>query len=112
GLVPEKRVLDIACGEGYGSAALARAGAASVVGVDISAEACEHARRKYGVDARVGRADRIPLPAGSIDVIVSFETIEHVERPESFLNECVRVLAPGGALILSTPNREAFAELG
>src|SRR6266536_6693906 len=107
-----KRVLDIACGEGYGTAALSRAGAASVIGVDISEETCEHARRKYGVDARQGSADQIPLPAQSIDVVVSFETIEHVERPEAFLDECLRVLAPGGMLVLSTPNREAFQELG
>jgi ubiquinone/menaquinone biosynthesis C-methylase UbiE len=107
-----KRVLDIACGEGYGAAALSRAGAASVIGVDISEETCEHARRKYGVDARQGSADQIPLPAQSIDVVVSFETIEHVERPEAFLDECLRVLMPGGTLVLSTPNREAFQEMG
>jgi SAM-dependent methyltransferase len=110
--VPGRRVLDIACGEGYGSAALLRAGAASVIGVDISEETCDHARGKYGIDARVGSAECIPLPNGSIDTVVSFETIEHVERPDAFLDECVRVLTPHGTLVLSTPNREAFAELG
>ncbi|HLK61146.1 MAG TPA: class I SAM-dependent methyltransferase [Chthonomonadaceae bacterium] len=106
--VAGKRVLDIACGEGYGVAALARAGAKSVVGVDISEEACEHARRKYGIEARQGSADAIPLPQGSVDVIVSFETIEHVPSPQSFLEECLRVLAPGGALIISTPNKAVY----
>jgi SAM-dependent methyltransferase len=110
--VAHKRVLDIACGEGYGAAALLRAGAASIIGVDISAEACEHARRRYGVDARLGSADQIPLPAQSVDVVVSFETIEHVEKPAAFLDECLRVLAPAGTLIISTPNREAFHDLG
>ena len=74
-----KRVLDIACGEGYGAAALAKAGAASVTGVDISRDACERARRKYGLDARTGDAQAIPVPDRSIDLIVSFETIEHVD---------------------------------
>jgi SAM-dependent methyltransferase len=103
-----KRVLDIACGEGYGAAALARAGASSVVGVDLSAEVCEHARRKYGLDARPGDAQAIPLPDRSVDVVVSFETIEHVERPDTFLRECARVLVPEGTLIVSTPNRPVY----
>jgi|SRR5208337_1679074 len=101
-----KRVLDIACGEGYGAAALARAGAAQVVGIDIAPEVVEHARRKYGIDARVGSADQIELPDGSVDVVVSFETIEHLCKPAAFLREVVRVLAPGGVLILSTPNQQ------
>ena len=104
-----KRVLDIACGDGYGAAALAKAGAASVAGVDISAEACEQARRKYGLDARVGDAQAIPLPAQSIDVVVSFETIEHVDDPAVFLRECARVLVPDGLLIVSTPNRPVYS---
>jgi ubiquinone/menaquinone biosynthesis C-methylase UbiE len=103
-----KRVLDVACGEGYGAAAMARAGASSVVGVDISAEVCEHARRKYGLDARPGDAQAIPLPDRSVDVVVSFETIEHVEKPEAFLRECARVLVPEGLLIVSTPNRPVY----
>lgn len=106
--VPGQRVLDIACGEGYGSAALRQAGAVSVVGVDVSPQACEHARRTYGIDARVGDATAIPLPNQSIDIIVSFETIEHVAQPTEFINECARVLAPGGVLIISTPNRNRF----
>src|SRR5271166_1851536 len=104
-----KRVLDIACGEGYGAAAFARAGAASVVGIDISPNVCEHARRKYGIDARAGDAQRIPLPDRSIDLIVSFETIEHVPEPAVFLRECARVLVPEGTLIVSTPNRPVYS---
>lgn len=108
GLVRDKEVLDIACGEGYGSAALLRAGAASLVGVDISSEAVEHARAKYHVDARVGSAEEIPLPDKSQDLVVSFETIEHVPQPELFLDECVRVLRPGGTLVISTPNLDIY----
>jgi SAM-dependent methyltransferase len=104
-----KRVLDIACGEGYGTAALAKAGAASVTGVDISPEICTHAQRKYGLDARVGDARSIPVLDRSIDLVVSFETIEHVDNPAAFLNECVRVLVPEGTLIVSTPNRPVYS---
>lgn len=107
-LVRGARVLDIACGEGYGTAALAGAGARSVLGVDVSREICKHADRRYGVKTVVGSGDDIPLASESIDVIVSFETIEHLTEPERFLDECRRVLAPGGKLIISTPNREIF----
>ncbi len=107
-----KRVLDIACGEGYGAAALARAGASSVVGVDLSSEACAHARHKYGLDARPGDALAIPLPDRSIDLLVSFETIEHVADPAAFLEECARVLVPEGTLIVSTPNRPVYSAEG
>ena len=107
-----KRVLDIACGEGYGAHSLKAAGASSVIGVDISEQACSHARAKYGVDARQGDAENIPLPDTSVDVVVSFETIEHVARPDVFLDECLRVLTPGGRLIISTPNVEVYRENG
>ncbi len=104
-----KRVLDIACGEGYGASALAKAGAASVVGVDISNEVCDHARSKYGIDARTGDAQAIPLPDRSLDLVVSFETIEHVTAPAAFVRECSRVLVPDGMLIISTPNRPVYS---
>ena len=106
--VKGKRVLDVACGEGYGSAALQNAGAASVVGVDVSEDVCFHARSKYGIDAKPGSAENIPLGDSSVDVVVSFETIEHVPHPDRFLDECVRVLAPGGRLIISTPRKGVF----
>lgn len=104
------RVLDIACGEGYGTAALAASGAAQVIGVDVSPETCAHARSKYGVDARIGNAEAIPLADASVDAVVSFETIEHLKQPDVFLAECHRVLVPGGTLIISTPNRPVYHE--
>jgi 2-polyprenyl-3-methyl-5-hydroxy-6-metoxy-1,4-benzoquinol methylase len=107
-----KRVLDIACGEGYGTDALLKAGATSVIGMDISEEVCAHARNKYGIDARPGDAENIPLADQSVDVIVSFETVEHISSPAAFLDECVRVLAPGGLLIISTPNKKVFSGAG
>lgn len=101
------RVLDIACGEGYGSAALLQSGATSMTGVDISAEACEHATRRYGITTKVGNARNIPLDDKSVEVVVSFETIEHTDNPDQFMDECARVLVPGGKLVISTPNLDS-----
>jgi SAM-dependent methyltransferase len=109
-LAPGRRVLDIACGEGYGSALLARAGARSVVGVDIDADTVAYARRRYGLDFREGDAKRLDLPDGSVDLIASFETIEHVAEPEAVLDELARLLAPGGLLLISTPNAGEYLE--
>jgi 2-polyprenyl-3-methyl-5-hydroxy-6-metoxy-1,4-benzoquinol methylase len=107
-----KRVLDVACGEGYGTSALAKAGAASVVGIDVLPEVCEHARRKYGLDARPGDAQALPLPDRSVDLVVSFETIEHVPDPAVFVHEVARVLVAEGTLIVSTPNRPVYSPGG
>ena len=105
-----KRVLDIASGEGYGTAVLRRAGSRSVVGIDLSQVMCSRARDKYGERFCAGDAHAIPLSDHSVDVIVSFETIEHVPRPDTFLDECVRVLVPRGILIVSTPNKSVHSE--
>lgn len=110
--VARKHVLDIACGEGYGTAALLKAGARSVVGIDISEEACNHGRRKYGINTLASCAENISLPDNSIDVIISFETIEHLENPNAFLSECIRLLTPNGFLIMSTPNRDVYSRDG
>lgn len=106
--VRQRDVLDIACGEGYGAAALRQAGARSIVGIDISRQAVEHAIEHYGLDARVGGAELISLADHSVDVVVSFETIEHVSAPARFVSECARVLRPGGTLIVSTPNKTIY----
>ncbi len=106
--VKNKRVLDIACGEGYGAAALRKAGASDVIAVDASEHVCLHVRRKYGLDVKRGSAEQIPIADRSVDVIVSFETIEHVPNPHRFLDECVRVLVPGGRLVISTPDKVIY----
>jgi ubiquinone/menaquinone biosynthesis C-methylase UbiE len=110
--VLNKCVLDIACGEGYGTAALQNAGSSKVVGMDLSQEICARARRKYEAPFCAADAHAIPLANRSVDVIVSFETIEHVAEPETFLDECVRVLAPRGVLIVSTPDKAVHREAG
>jgi 2-polyprenyl-3-methyl-5-hydroxy-6-metoxy-1,4-benzoquinol methylase len=111
-LVRGKTVLDIASGSGYGSAMLATT-AAHVHGVDISEEAVEYARanfRRDNVDFTVGSATDIPLADDSVDVVVTFETIEHVDDYLKFLSEIGRVLKSDGIAIISTPNDLEFAE--
>ena len=109
-LAAGRRVLDAACGEGYGTAMLAEAGATSVVGIDADAATVEHARRRYGVDARVCRVEELALDAGDVDLVVSFETIEHGGEPERGLDEFARVLATDGLLLISTLNATEYLE--
>jgi SAM-dependent methyltransferase len=105
-----RRVLDAGCGTGYGSAELARA-AASVIGLDLSGEAIEWARRHYAAPAFLnGSCAMLPFPAGAFDLVVAFEVIEHLHQQTSFLAECRRVLAPDGLLVVSTPNTLYYAE--
>ncbi|MGI5503763.1 glycosyltransferase [Lentzea sp. CA-135723] len=112
-LVAGKRVLDLASGEGYGSAMLAEV-AAEVVGVDIDEPSVEHAQLNYGGAALRFVVGSITDPsvladAGSFDVITCFEAIEHV-TDHAGLMELVRArLAPGGLLLISTPDTEVYS---
>jgi SAM-dependent methyltransferase len=101
-----KRILDVACGTGMGTKYLSVAGAASSVGFDIDATAVSFASRRYR-ECRFAQCDvtKLCVADASIDVVVSFETIEHIKDQAKFLNECPRVLKPGGVLICSTPNQ-------
>lgn len=110
-----RRVLDAACGEGYGSALLARE-ASSVLGVDVDPASIAHARTRYGesgnlrfAEADVARLDH--LPDASFDLIVSFETLEHLEAQEAMLDGFHRLLAPAGVLLVSTPDRRTYSDL-
>ncbi len=107
-------VLDLASGEGFGAAVLARS-AASVVGVDIDSLAVEHSRlnhREPNVSFAVGDArDLSGFEDHSFGGVVAFEMIEHIEDQERVLDEISRVLEPGGVLIMSTPDRAAYAEV-
>ncbi|MFT3719038.1 methyltransferase domain-containing protein [Pseudorhodoferax sp.] len=107
-----KHVLDIASGEGYGSAMLAR-DAAYVTGVDIAPDAVRHAQEKYGnerLEFRVGDCAAIPLSDACVDVVVSFETIEHHSQHEEMLREIKRVLRPDGVLIISSPDKLEYSD--
>ena len=91
-VVAGKTVLDIASGEGYGSAMLART-ASKVIGVDISLEAISHAQEKYqaqNLQFCVGSCSAIPIKNASVDVVVTFETIEHHDEHDAMLREIKR----------------------
>lgn len=109
-LVAGRRVLDCSCGVGYGSALLRARGAASVVGVDVSADAIAEAKRRYarpGVEYVCADGTTLsPTGVGTFERIVSLETIEHVTEPRRLLDAFRAVLEPGGVLALSCPNDE------
>jgi ubiquinone/menaquinone biosynthesis C-methylase UbiE len=104
-----KHVLDVACGTGVGTSYLRRAGARRVCGIDIDPGAVSFAKTKYK-DCEFAQSDAtsICLADSSIDVVVSFETLEHLQDQGKFLAECWRVLRPGGLLICSTPNTTVY----
>lgn len=109
-----KDVLDVASGEGYGSAFLAQT-ARSVVGIDIDPASVEHAAREYrsaNLRYTEGEATKLPLDDHSVDVVVSFETIEHLADQCAFLAEVKRLLRPGGFLIVSTPDMNVYSGPG
>ena len=107
-LVRGKRVLDAASGEGYGTAMLAGAGAASATGVELEARWSRTRGEKYGLEFVQGDVCALPFDDASFDIVVSFETIEHVADPAKAVAEFKRVLAPGGLLVISTPNKREF----
>jgi 2-polyprenyl-3-methyl-5-hydroxy-6-metoxy-1,4-benzoquinol methylase len=105
------RVVDMACGEGYGSDVLSYS-AASVVGVDANPEAHEHARARYTRPGLRFVRDMIQTFAEPCDAIVFLQTIEHVEDPGELLEHFKRILAPGGVAYISTPNVLTLAPPG
>lgn len=113
-LVEGKQVLDAACGEGFGAALLAKK-AASVQALDIDAASIEHARKRYGAldclnfdQADVTQLDA--LPDHGFDVIVSFETLEHVMEHDRMLSGFYRLLKKDGVLLISTPDKKNYTD--
>lgn len=106
--VTKKKVVDIASGSGYGSQILAKSGAKYVIGVDISKEAVRYASKNYpykNIKFKQGNAENIQINDESIDVVVSYETLEHVKNYKKFLKEVKRILKKKGTFIVSTPNK-------
>jgi SAM-dependent methyltransferase len=102
-------VLEAGCGEGYGADLIARV-ARRVLGLDYDESAVAHVKARYPrVEMLHGNLASLPLPDGGIDVVVNFQVIEHLWDQGQFVAECVRVLRPGGVLLMSTPNRITFS---
>jgi 2-polyprenyl-3-methyl-5-hydroxy-6-metoxy-1,4-benzoquinol methylase len=111
-IIKDKIVLDIASGSGYGTQLMATA-AKHVYGVDVSQSAIDYAQANYSaqnVSYKFGDGENIPLEDASVDVVITFETIEHVKDYKAFIREIKRVLKPDGIAIVSTPNDLEFAE--
>jgi len=112
-LAENKLVLDVACGTGYGVGYMVDKGAGEVVGVDISMAAVDYAQERLGRNNKASficaDAIRLPFVDNAFDIVVSFETIEHIRQCRKFLDECRRVLKENGLLICSTPNRRIFS---
>jgi ubiquinone/menaquinone biosynthesis C-methylase UbiE len=109
-----KDVLDIASGEGYGAAIVAQV-AHGVIGVDVDHGTVAHAARSYkrpNLRFVQGDARRIPLPEASVDVVTSFETLEHFVEHEDFFREVNRILRPEGFLLISTPDCDVCSPSG
>ena len=107
--LPARAAADIACGVGYGARMLCLQGNAErYTGVDLDHAATEYAKRYHSVGANVEFVNRSGCDTGiegsTIDLVASFETIEHIEQTDALLREFSRVLKPGGTLVVSTPN--------
>lgn len=105
-----KRVLDLGCGAGYGTAEMART-AAFAAGVDVAEEAAACARRLYPdspASFLAASATAVPFSGGSFNLITAFEVIEHLSEWPALLQEARRLLAPGGQFLVSTPNKSYY----
>lgn len=110
----DRIVLDAGCGEGYGVAMLADAGARRVVGADLDEAVVRHVAATYGADRR-GRVEAVacelrdlPLADDEVDLAVSFQVIEHLHDIPGYLTSLRRVTRPGGEVLIATPNRLTF----
>lgn len=107
-----KVVVDIASGEGYGSNLMSKV-ANHVYGVDIDKAAIENAKNKYiknNLEFLNGSADNIPIANNSVDVVVSFETIEHHDKHDEMMLEIKRILKEDGLLIMSSPDKKFYSD--
>lgn len=108
-LVTGRTVVDVGCGEGYGTDMLGEM-AARIVGVDYDAAAIAHAARSYPRPHFVrGNLAAVPVRTAAVDVVVTLQVVEHVWNHREFVGECLRLLRPGGLLYVTTPNRLTFS---
>jgi 2-polyprenyl-3-methyl-5-hydroxy-6-metoxy-1,4-benzoquinol methylase len=103
---PAGRLLDIGCGDGTMLEQAMSLGW-SAEGVDFDSKAVDNARNK-GLEVHLGAVEELNLPDDSFDLILMSHLIEHVHDPIGLLRECRRLLAPGGKLIVATPNAESL----
>jgi len=102
-------VLEAGCGEGYGAQLISTV-ARRVVALDYDELTSQHVARQYPrLNVLRGNLATLPLQDGSVDVVANLQVIEHLWDQEGFLAECLRVLRPGGRLIVTTPNRLTFS---
>ena len=109
--VHDRRIVDLACGEGYGSAVLARTGA-SVIGVDANPEVLEHARLKYTTGRVRFERSMLEMWTGDVDCVVFLQTIEHLQDPDAVLHHVRGLIGPAGVAYVSTPNLLTLAPKG
>lgn len=110
-----KKVLDSACGSGYGSYHISNFGASSVLGIDISETSISLSKKKYknsNLEFRETDCSDLRILKEKFDVIVSFETLEHLTDPRLFIKSASEILNPGGFFICSTPNKTRLSGAG
>ena len=107
---PNEKILDFACGIGYGSFLIAESSiSAEITACDISMEALDYARKNFkrsNIDYQQNDCDKPTLPANYFDTVVSFETIEHLKNPKKFICSLFKCLRPGGKIFISCPNQD------
>lgn len=110
---PAGKLLDVGCGGGRFLNRMKRRGW-QVEGIDFDGQAANRVATRYGITAHVGDLTQCALPADSFDAITLSQTIEHLYNPQATLNECLRLLKPGGLLVMTSPNVESIgaAEFG
>ncbi len=106
-LITGKDVLDVGCGLAYGTALMAES-AKKITGIDYDQTTVEDNRQRYNsvqnLDFKHGSVPPLPFPDQAFDVVTAFHFIEHVHPRKEFIKECLRVVRPGGKVIISTPN--------
>lgn len=103
-----KKILDIGCGTGYGTAYFSDYFSCNIIGIDNSNKAINYAKNQYNVNHLIFQtmdALNLKIPSKSVDAVISFEVIEHVNNPQKFIKEIKRVMKKNSICILSTPNK-------